>query len=142
MRWLFLLLLVLNVFYYVWSQQDAPLRPKEVAPLALYKNGRQDIRLLSEAPGGSAGASLRPQCLYLGGLDSKDQLGGVQRRLSALGVQGALVTLPPQEGGGAWVRMAPETQALLRETSLQTLSNEFNGLKHKIMQCEGIATGE
>lgn len=39
MRWLFLLFLVLNLFYYVWHQQQAPLRPKEVESLALYKGG-------------------------------------------------------------------------------------------------------
>jgi len=44
MRWLFLLLVVLNVFYYVWHQQEAPLRVKEVAPLALYKGSQQEIR--------------------------------------------------------------------------------------------------
>jgi hypothetical protein len=142
MRWLFLLLLVLNVFYYIWSQQDAPLRPKEVAPLALYKNGKQDIKLLSEAPGGAAAGTARPQCLYVGGFDTKEQLGGVQRRLAALGAQGVLVMLRSQEGGGAWVRLGPEAQGLLSESSLQGLSNEFNELKHKIMQCEGIATGE
>jgi len=142
MRWLFLLLLVLNVFYYVWSQQDAPLRAKEVAPLALYKSGRQDIRLLSESPGGQAGATPRPQCLYVGGYPAREQLGPVERRLSELGAQGAVVVVRAQEGGGTWVRLTPQTQGLLSETALQTLSNEFNGLKHKIMQCEGIATGE
>ena len=49
MRWLFLLLLVLNVFYYVWHQQEAPLRAKDVTPLSLYRGSQQDIRLLSEA---------------------------------------------------------------------------------------------
>lgn len=48
MRWLFLLLLVLNVFYYVWHQQEAPLKVKEVAPLSLYKGNQQEIRLLRE----------------------------------------------------------------------------------------------
>ena len=37
MRWFFLLLLVLNLFYYVWHQQQAPLRVKEVEPMALYQ---------------------------------------------------------------------------------------------------------
>ena len=37
MRWLFLLLLVLNVFYYIWHQQEAPLRAKGcLTPLSLY----------------------------------------------------------------------------------------------------------
>lgn len=142
MRWLFLLLLVLNVFYYIWSQQDAPLRPKEVAPLSLYKNGRQDIRLLSESAGGPAGGAVGAQCLYVGGFPAREQLVGMQRRFSDLGVQGVVVMLRAQEGGGAWVRVTQQTQVLLDESALQALSNEFNGLKHKIMQCEGIATGE
>ncbi|MCR3841286.1 SPOR domain-containing protein, partial [Pseudomonas aeruginosa] len=33
MRWFFLFLLALNVFYYVWHQQQSPLRAKEIAPL-------------------------------------------------------------------------------------------------------------
>lgn len=49
MRWLFLLLLVLNAFYYVWHQQEAPLRAKDVTPLSLYRGSQQDIRLLSES---------------------------------------------------------------------------------------------
>ena len=49
MRRLFLLLLVLNVFYYIWHQQEAPLRAKDVTPLSLYRGSQQDIRLLSEA---------------------------------------------------------------------------------------------
>lgn len=36
MRWLFLLLLVLNVFYYVWHQQEVSLCAKDVTPLSLY----------------------------------------------------------------------------------------------------------
>jgi hypothetical protein len=48
MRWLFVFLLALNVFYYVWSQQQAPLRSKEITPLSLYKSERDNIRLLNE----------------------------------------------------------------------------------------------
>lgn len=62
MRWLFLLLLVLNVFYYVWHQQEAPLRAKDVTPLSLYRGSQQDIRLLSETTGNARegqGASAR-----------------------------------------------------------------------------------
>lgn len=46
MRWFFLLLLVLNLFYYVWHQQQAPLRVKEVEPMALYQGAQQGLRLL------------------------------------------------------------------------------------------------
>lgn len=37
MRWFLLLLLLLNAFYYVWHQQQAPLRAKEVAPAGAYR---------------------------------------------------------------------------------------------------------
>ncbi len=66
MRWLFLLLLVLNVFYYVWHQQEAPLKVKEVAPLSLYKGNQQEIRLLRET-GLSAPPRRRDECLVVGG---------------------------------------------------------------------------
>ncbi len=48
MRWLFLLLVVLNIFYFIWHQQEAPLRAKEVISLSLYKGSQQGIRLLNE----------------------------------------------------------------------------------------------
>ena len=49
MRWLFLLFLVLNLFYYVWHQQQAPLRAKEVAAVELRQGSQQGVRLLSSA---------------------------------------------------------------------------------------------
>ena len=48
MRWLFLLLVVLNIFYFIWHQQEAPLKAKEVVSLSLYKGNKQEIQLLSE----------------------------------------------------------------------------------------------
>lgn len=48
MKWLFVFLLALNVFYYVWNQQQTPLRAKEVTPLSLYKGDQNNIRLLHE----------------------------------------------------------------------------------------------
>ena len=37
MRWMFLWLVVLNLFYYVWHQQRAPLRVTEIAPLDMVR---------------------------------------------------------------------------------------------------------
>lgn len=56
MRWFFLFLLALNVFYYVWHQQQSPLRAKEIAPLELYKDGQKNILLLAESNLASQGA--------------------------------------------------------------------------------------
>jgi hypothetical protein len=49
MRWLVLLLLVLNVFYAGWHHQELPVRPKEQA-LSTYKGERHHIQLLNEKP--------------------------------------------------------------------------------------------
>ena len=48
MRWLFLLLLVLNLFYYIWHKQQTPLPVKGVAPIALYKDDPRGVHLLDE----------------------------------------------------------------------------------------------
>lgn len=146
MRWLFLLLLVLNVFYYVWHQQEAPLRAKEVTPLTLYKGARQDIRLLSESVGAPArrekGESSLEDCLYVGGFAHRDQAQVLEQRLSAQGVDARLALLNLPEMSGYWLRIAPESRRLVDESRLQNLVKEFNELKHKIMSCEGIATTE
>ncbi|OLF51520.1 hypothetical protein [Pseudomonas chlororaphis] len=146
MRWLFLLFLVLNVFYYVWHQQEAPLRAKEVMPLSLYKGTRQDIRLLSESVDAVARRGKRAEaqgdCLYMGGFSRRDLAQMLEQRLSGLGVESRLESLGLPDASGYWLRVSPESQHLLDESQLQNLAKEFNELKHKIMSCEGIATAE
>ncbi|PIK78131.1 hypothetical protein [Pseudomonas sp. 382] len=141
MRWLFLLLLVLNVFYYVWHQQEAPLKAKDVAPLSLYKGNQQEIRLLKET-GVSAPARRRDECLVVGGLMARDQLDALRQRLLSLDINAVPVSgqLPGAEG--SWLKIFPESERLLDQTVLETLSNDFKDLKHKIIFCQGIATGE
>ncbi|WP_085680037.1 MULTISPECIES: hypothetical protein [unclassified Pseudomonas] len=141
MRWLFLLLLVLNVFYYVWHQQEAPLKAKDVAPLSLYKGNQQEIRLLKET-GASAPARRRDECLVVGGLAVREQLDALRQRLLSLDINAAPVSgqLPGAEG--LWLKISPESERLLDQTVLESLSNDFKDLKHKIIFCQGIATGE
>ncbi|BBP73224.1 hypothetical protein PHLH6_52280 [Pseudomonas sp. Seg1] len=145
MRWLFLLLVVLNVFYYVWHQQEAPLRAKDVTPLSLYKGSQQDIRLLSETAAASRGRSelqrSEEQCLYVGGFVRQELVVALSRRLSEMDIKAQ--PLPSGiPASGFWLRVAPESQRLLGDPQLQNLSNEFNELKHKIMLCEGVAPTE
>ncbi|NUU34514.1 hypothetical protein [Pseudomonas sp. C2B4] len=146
MRWLFLLLLVLNVFYYIWHQQEAPLRAKDVTPLSLYRGGQQDIRLLSEASDSARDKAKDAQavtgCLYLGGFARQDAAQGLERRLSGMDVKFQALPRGGSESDGYWVRVAPESRRWLDGTQLQNLSKEFNELKHKIMPCEGVAPEE
>ncbi|EAN8120833.1 hypothetical protein WCE02_24010 [Pseudomonas juntendi] len=141
MRWLFLLLVVLNVVYYVWHQQEAPLKAKEVAPLSLYKGNQQEIRLLRET-GASAPARRREECLVVGGLATQEQLGALRQRLVSLDIATVPVAgqLPGAEG--RWLKVAAESERLLDSAVLSSLSKDFKDLKHKIILCEGIATAE
>jgi hypothetical protein len=140
MRWLFLLLVVLNVFYYVWHQQEAPLRAKDVTPLSLYRGSQQDIRLLSESNGNVGGGQegRRQDCLFVGGFARQESIGRLQQRLAGMGVE-ARSSSRDVSGEGYWLAIAPQSQRLLGDVQLQNLSNEFNELKHKIMLCEGVA---
>ncbi|MFY0728769.1 hypothetical protein [Pseudomonas sp. NFX15] len=146
MRWLFLLLLVLNGFYYIWHQQEAPMRAKDVTPLSLYRGPQQDIRLLSEAndvaKDRAKPASTDSGCLYLGGYTRQDAAQAVERRLSGMEVKYQSLPKAASEGAGYWVRIAPESRRWLDDLQLQNLSKEFNELKHKIMPCEGVAPFE
>ncbi|HEN8714697.1 MULTISPECIES: hypothetical protein [Pseudomonas] len=141
MRWLFLLLLVLNVFYYVWHQQEAPLKAKDVAPLSLYKGNQQEIRLLREA-GVATPARRRDECLVVGGLGGRDQIDALRQRLLSLDINALPVSGQLPGADGLWLKISPESERLLDQTVLATLSNDFKDLKHKIIFCQGIATGE
>ncbi|MEE3634669.1 hypothetical protein CYD26_02525 [Pseudomonas sp. FFUP_PS_473] len=142
MRWLFLLLVVLNAVYYVWHQQEAPLKAKEVAPLSLYKGSQQGIRLLSESGAGGRSAQQAEDCLYIGGLAKVEQLNALRQRLVSLDVATAQVVGALGDSPGFWLQVAPQSRRLLDEALLATLSHDFKDLKHKIMLCEGIATAE
>lgn len=145
MRWLLLLLLMLNGFYYVWHQQEAPLRAKEVLPLSLNRAEQQNIHLLSESGIQGDQASDRvgqDKCLYLGGFVRQDEARTVEQRLMSLDVQ---TQFQVQHLGGVntyWIKIDPVSRRLVGESLLVGLVQDFPELKNKIMLCEGIATGE
>lgn len=124
MRWSFLLLLVLNLFYYVWHQQQAPLRAKEIQPLSLYHKAQQDIRLVSEAdkkPVRTDMASTAPAvesvCLFLGGFEQEDQANALGQRLLSLDIKSNVQAVDAAAGVDYWVYLAPlaSRQASLRQ---------------------------
>ncbi|PZP20574.1 SPOR domain-containing protein [Pseudomonas kuykendallii] len=117
MRWLFLLLLMLNLFYYVWHQQQAPLRVKEVAPLSLYRSAEDNIRLLSEsgnvpaiqgrpapvAPGGQ----VDDVCLFLGGYAGEADIQPLEQRLKGLDVSAQVQARDAEGAVDYWVYLPP-----------------------------------
>ncbi|WP_421556297.1 hypothetical protein [Pseudomonas kitaguniensis] len=146
MRWLFLLLLVLNVFYYIWHHQEAPLRAKDVTPLSLYRGSQQDIRLLSESSDPvvrrdrAKAADAQNTCLYIGGFADQRQAQSLEQRLISLDIKVKVQMLNAPDASGYWLRVAPDSRRLADDLSFENLAKEFNELKHKIMLCEGVAT--
>ncbi|MCP1465789.1 hypothetical protein [Pseudomonas sp. S3E17] len=148
MRWLFLLLLILNAFYYIWHQQETPLRAKDVTPLSLYRNTQQDIRLLSESSDAvvrkdrAKASDAQNTCLYIGGFADQRQAQFLEQRLTSLDIKVKVQLLSAPDAQGYWLRVAPESRRLADDLPFENLAKEFNELKHKIMLCEGIATLE
>ncbi|MFS2161014.1 hypothetical protein ACCD10_27275 [Pseudomonas sp. Pseusp122] len=143
MRWLFLLLLMLNGFYYVWQQQEAPLRAKEILPLSLARSSQQDIHLLSESGvGREQGAEVEQKCLYLGGFARQEDVRAVEQRLISLDIQTQFKGLQGASGSTYWLRVSPESRRLVDDVLIQGLSKDFPQLKNKIMSCEGVATAD
>lgn len=146
MRWLFLLLVVLNIFYFVWLQQEAPLKAKEVLSLSLYKGSKQEIQLLSEAQGGrKTGETTRNEsgarvaCFYLSGLMSIDEQNKVKGSLAAAGLNGELEAVDNAGPGNFVIGVPSSYEAQAVERVLQNLLNEFNELKYEKKQCRGVA---
>ena len=127
MRWILLLLLLLNAFYYVWPQQQGTLRAKEVAPAGAYQSARKDIRLLSEADAprvraeSSAPAdAVAPEaavCLYLGSFEEESRARVVEQRLLSLDIQAEVRSVDAAAGVEYWVYLPPlaSRQASLRQ---------------------------
>lgn len=145
MPWTFFLLLMLNGLYFVWHQQDAPLRPKEVEPLLTHRAYGQDIRLLSESGlvGGNARAAVEQEkCLYLGGTAKQAEAAVLEQRLVALDIETHLGKRLDQQGGPYWLKIAPASRRLVSEALIAELRRDFPMLKNEIMSCEGIATAD
>lgn len=123
MRWLFSLLVVLNVFYYVWGQQQVVLGPKDSGLLAPSEQGSAGIRLLSEsAAGAAAGATVasppgQDVCLFLGSFDDLKRAQALEQRLLSVDVQSAVEAVEAAGGIDYWVYLAPlaSRQASVRQ---------------------------
>ncbi|MCI8212750.1 hypothetical protein AUC61_24780 [Pseudomonas sp. S25] len=145
MRWLFLLLLMLNGLYYVWHQQEAPLRAKEVLPLSLYRAEQQNIHLLSETEGSAeslGGREAPDRCLYLGGFARQEEARTVEQRLMSLDVQTQFREIHIDGASAYWIKIEPASRRLVGDALLRGLAQDFPDLKNKIMLCEGIATAQ
>lgn len=159
MRWFFLFLLVLNVFYFVWHQQQAPLRAKEIAPLNLYRSEQKNIRLLSESP---EAAAKRPSnsavvppgvCLFFGPLRDEGRAKALEQRFTTLDIRVSRQKVDSGGGTDYWVYLSPlasRQAALLQLRELQarnidsyiiTEGDLANGISLGFLQSRDSADG-
>lgn len=122
MRWIFLLLVVLNLFYYVWHQQQAPLRVNEIEPAPVAQGEKGDIRLLSESQAPvrrpvQASQEQEAVCLFLGSFERESDAGVVEQRLLSLDIRSRVQSVDAVGGVDFWVYLAPlaSRQASLRQ---------------------------
>lgn len=114
MRWLFLLLLVLNAFYYVWHQQQVPMQAVALDSVEQYQLHQTDIRLLSEAPTAVARTMPVPlstaelsMCLFLGGFESREKSAALRQRLASLDIDSTERAVATEAGADYWVYLPP-----------------------------------
>lgn len=111
MRWLLLLLLTLNVFYYLAHQQQAPFRVHQVAPVEGYTASSSALRLVTEAPTPLRESSSRaPEpglCLFLGGFDQEAAARQVEQRLLSLDIKSGVQVIETNAGTDYWVYLPP-----------------------------------
>lgn len=128
MRWLFLLLLLMNVGLFAWQHRLAPSGPSEL-PLQVGPAERAPVKavpgltLISEAVNSrlqdrrSLAADSSAHCLVLGGFDAAEPARQLEQRLLSLDVGARVVTSEASYGADHWVYIPPlaSRQASLRQ---------------------------
>jgi hypothetical protein len=137
MRWLFLLLLVLNGCYLVWNLQDAPAKAKDIGTLAQVRGGNSGLQLVSESDKLSGAAQ---NCVYVGGYTQVQALAPVSQQLRVANVPFAGYSTAGPSGKEYWLRIPRPDAASI--PSLAEVTKQFKDLKQQIILCEGIATPE
>jgi len=158
MRWFFLLLMLLNVFFFLQHQYQAPLRIKEVAPLDAYNRPQQNITLISESPSPKRREQVVPgesdsACLFLGGFDDEQLANSLEQRLLSLDVQSSVqfvdmaggvdywVYLPPLASRSASLRQLRELQSRNIDSYIITVGDLANGISLGICSRKDSAEG-
>lgn len=128
MRWVFLLLLLMNVGLFVWQHRLAPSGSSELQLLAGQSEQTsvqavQGLTLMAEAESSkpqnqaSVAADNSAHCLVLGGFDSAEPARQLEQRLLSLDVGVRVVTTEASFGADHWVYIPPlaSRQASLRQ---------------------------
>lgn len=127
MRWVFFLLLLLNIGVFAWQQRLTPevsselslrapsVTSQPVASLQLLAEA-QPVQQEATAPG-LAAAPAAESCLVLGGFDGAERAGQLEQRLLSLDISARVLTIDTAFGADHWVYIPPlaSSQASLRQ---------------------------
>jgi hypothetical protein len=124
MRWAFMLLVVLNLFYYAWHLQEMHAIPKDMQFPALTRSVQESIKLLSERSeplsytSPSVDQSSREKCLFIGGWGRRPPSEQLRQRVLSLGASGDITEESVSSDTDYWLYLAPLAS---REASLRQL---------------------
>lgn len=144
MRWVFLLLLLLNSLYYGWSYLNASARAGNVLVLERHPETHESIRLVGDRsaykendpvalPAGDV-------CMYVGGMAREEAVKQLEQRLLSLDIQADIeevdstvatdywLYLPPLASRQASLRLLKELQARKIDSYIITQGDLINGV--------------
>lgn len=155
MRWIFLLLVALNIFYFVWTQQQPLSIGDGAASFVLADGPKRNLSLVSEqqatSPARSAADTGEGMCLHLGGFEQEERATALAQRLLSLDIQAQQsairvefakdhwVYLPPFGSRDAALRQLRELQARGIDSYLVTEGDLQNGISLGIFSVQGSA---
>lgn len=119
MRWLFILLVTMNLLFYLHQIKQAPSIVRDSAALESPTLGI-GIKLLSETESLALREPLRKvesACLFLGGFDQESIVRAIEQRLLSLDIASQIVPVDEAAGVDYWVYLPPlvSRQASLRQ---------------------------
>lgn len=123
MRWVFMLFLVLNGFYYMWHQQELMPRVKDLPSAAITNDDKQQIHLLSESATNAQDAVSLSACLFLGGYDQQSLAQSLKQRLNSLDINTQLQGVDTITGSDYWVYLAPSVSPAVALRQLKDLQS-------------------
>lgn len=125
MRWLFFLLVLLNIGLFAWQQRLAPEVGSELSLATKIEHSAavDTLQLLAEAQptiiqSTAVAASAAPDnCLVLGGFDAAGRASELEQRLLSLDIGARVVSIDATLGSDHWVYIPPlaSSQASLRQ---------------------------
>lgn len=127
MRWLFLLLLLVNVGMFAWQHRLVPRTGGELSLIvpSVVATAPQGLRLLSEveSPVAAHGSGYtntelaKPRCMVLGGFEGITRARQLEQRLLSLGIGAKVVAIEATLGADHWVYIPPlaSRQATMRQ---------------------------